>query len=731
MKSLKNRPALICALLYICSLYLSHYLTHTEKTAAIALSLLFLIAVIIFSVFNKRPFLKIAAAALSVAVAFAVSIGYFDIKLESIRSLDTHTAFVQGEILREKNILSYQSTYEVRIKNAKGCRYSFKSELTLPAGVTLNEGDLFEGNVTFTQFAEERNGTPERMYKESKGFIIASSAESITVTGRSGSLSSFFRKINRSFASIFGRALNAESAAFVECVLLGSKDEASPTLNRDFANLGISHMLAISGMHLSIILGLLYLLLTALTIDKKIKNAILIASALFIMLITGMSVSVVRAGIMVIICYLCFYLGRSYDAPTSLCVSCALICLVNPSSIYDAGLILSFTATLAIVTVGEKIRYAVYGMNIPKKLKKYIVALLIAIAVSFTLIPVTYIYFGKISAVSPICTLLFTPVLTLVLYLSILLLLLFKVPLISGIIVFLLENTIRISLSAVSGIASHGVYLLSLDYPFVKYIIISFIFIIAVLFILSPKKSAWYVLPAAFFIAAYSVCSVVYHIQNSDKVFISVTSSGISDVISFTAKGKSTIVDITDGYYSPLYTACANTQSGDCVTHFSSYVIVNYHNRNTSSLSRLLSRQYVDTVYLPSPGEEEREIYDALSEIAAENGVSVKTYEYGKETEIDGVSLCVDPPEYISRSARPINKININGDVTYIGAAYSETGKTPEGKTVICGNYGPKYKNEFSYENQTVYLSSSASDFYAGNGANEYDEFIKVIINSD
>ncbi len=731
MKAIKSRPALICALLYIYSLYFSRYLTYTAKTTAIALSLLFCIAVIIISMLIKRSLIKLAAASLSVAVAFAVSIGYFDIKLENIRSLDTHTSFVQGEILREKNILSYQSTYEIRIKNADRCKYSFLSELTLPAGVSVSEGDLFEGDVTFTQFNEDINGTPERMYKESKGFIIASSADEITVTGRSGSVYSFFRKINRSFAGIFRDALNDETASFVQCVLLGGKDEVSSTLKRDFQNLGISHMLAISGMHLSIILGLLYLFLTVLTIDKKIKNAILIVAALFIMVITGMSVSVVRAGIMVIISYICFYLGRSYDAPTSLCVSCALICLVNPSSVYDAGLILSFTATLTIVTVGDKIRYAVYGIPIPKKLKKYVVALLVAVTVSFALIPVTSIYFGKISAVSPICTLLFTPVLTVVLYFSLLLLIFFKVPLISGVIVFLLENTVRISLSAISRIASYGVYLLSLDYLFVKYIVAVFIVIIAVLFILSPKKAAWYALPAVFFIIAYSLCCAVYHIQNSDRVLISVTSSGISDVMSFTARGKSTVIDITDGYYSPLYTACTNTQSGDCVTHFSSYVIVNYHNRNTSSLSRLLSGWYVDTVYLPSPGEEERGIYDTLSEIACDNGVSVKTYEYGKKTEIDGVSLCIDPPEYISRSARPVNKITINGDVTYIGAAYSETGNVPEGKTVICGNYGPKYKTSFSLENEMVYLSDSASAFYSGDGANEYDEFIKVIINSD
>ena len=721
-------------MLYILVLYISGYLNISQKkTILISAFACFAVTLIIHLIIKRKVF-PIVCVFISVILSLGISVSYFDFKVKNITSLADKELFVEGEVLKEKSVLSFQNTYEVKIKKQKGMFSSFRGELTVPSDITLDEGDVFSGVLSFRNFADDIDGYPEKRYKQSKNILLACESDDITVIGKSDSPYCFFRKINRYLSSLISKKLRDDVSPFVRCVLLGDRDDISAKIKRDFENLGISHMLAISGMHFSIITGFLYLFLSALCVDKRIKNIIMILFCILIMAVTGFSVSVVRAGVMLIISFLCFYFGKISDPASALCFACALICFVSPCSVYDAGLILSFCATFVIVTVGEKIRADVFESKLPQKLKKPITALLVSLAASFALLPASYFYFGKISFASPVFTVLFSPVLALILYLALILLLTSKIPFVSFIIVKLLDATVGGALNAVSFISDSHIFTISLDYPFVVYLILIFVLICLLLFVFCPKKSVCYFLPIVFFALAYPTCKIVYNDMTKDEMYVSVCNTGVNDMISCTQEGKSTLIDSGNGSFSPIYSAYTKTMKNDCVTSFSSYIVINYYNKSTSSLNRLLSREFVKTVYLPEPSEDDCEIYERMCETAEDAGVNAITYKYGEALDLSPVSVIIDEPVYIKRSKRPINKIHIkSGDdeVIYLGAAYSETADLPDKATLICGTYGPKYKENFSCENEDIYLCESASDFYVGNSLKEYDDYLRIIIKND
>ena len=94
---------------------------------------------------------------------------------------------------------------------------------------------------------------------------------------------------------------DAETGGLLGAILLGDRTYLSGQTSLDFSRIGISHVLALSGMHLAILILGIEKLLSLIGISKKARYIITIILTLAYVALTGFSVSVVRAGIMLII----------------------------------------------------------------------------------------------------------------------------------------------------------------------------------------------------------------------------------------------------------------------------------------------------------------------------------------------------------------------------------------------------------------------------------------------
>lgn len=224
-------------------------------------------------------------------------------------------------------------------------------------------------------------------------------------------LISYVLKIREKVISTLSLLYSEEQSAIASGMILGDKSNISPQVKSNFRDVGISHLLVVSGIHVSIVSQFIMILCALIGCPKKISAFISIASVLFFVALSGFSPSSIRAGVMLVVYLLGLILNRSSDSLNSLGLAILIILLFNPFAAGDIGLLLSFSATLGIVLLNDKIddwimkKLEMFDLSI--KLKKSISsALSMTIAATIFTLPIIILSFGTLSLISPISNIL-------------------------------------------------------------------------------------------------------------------------------------------------------------------------------------------------------------------------------------------------------------------------------------------------------------------------------------
>jgi competence protein ComEC len=158
-------------------------------------------------------------------------------------------------------------------------------------------------------------------------------------------------------------ALPPTHSALAEALLLGVRGRLPPEVVEDFRNTGTSHLLAISGLNVAILLvPALAVAAWGLGRRRQIYLLLPLASIWFYALVSGLSVSVVRAAIMASVFLGALAVGRPRSALPALALSAAVMAAVDPGSLRQVSLQLSFTAVAGIALASSyqaRIREAV------------------------------------------------------------------------------------------------------------------------------------------------------------------------------------------------------------------------------------------------------------------------------------------------------------------------------------------------------------------------------------
>lgn len=132
--------------------------------------------------------------------------------------------------------------------------------------------------------------------------------------------------------------------------MIGDKNIIPYHIRKYFIDYRISHILSISGLHISMILSILYLILSFFHLN--FYKRILISSIITVIIyppITLFSVSIIRASIMAVCFTISYYFDRNRNSVNALFLSALIILLLNPNSIKDISFQFSFLATLGII----------------------------------------------------------------------------------------------------------------------------------------------------------------------------------------------------------------------------------------------------------------------------------------------------------------------------------------------------------------------------------------------
>ena len=189
-------------------------------------------------------------------------------------------------------------------------------------------------------------------YYRRKDCLFALRKTKITAqTKNYGRLEEFLSQLRYESEVLFRKLLGEKNGATASAMVLGRKKGMDSEVKVLYQGAGISHLLAISGLHLSLIgaglFGLLKKVRFPVTLSAGISTWILIVYAQ----LTGMGISTRRALIMFLLFLVAGLLKRTPDLPTSLAVAALLLLVPKPQRILDAGFQLSFSAVLGIAVM--------------------------------------------------------------------------------------------------------------------------------------------------------------------------------------------------------------------------------------------------------------------------------------------------------------------------------------------------------------------------------------------
>ncbi len=212
----------------------------------------------------------------------------------------------------------------------------------------------------------------------------------------SAKIFSFRSKIYGILKNTYYNYLGFKHASLAEAFVLGNRLNISQNILNNFKKAGIFHLLAISGLHLSILIFLF------LKIFNKAKNIFMpiFFSLLIFNFIVGIKASLIRASMMILIVLLSRKEGREYRSENIFFISFSFLLIANPGFFHDLGFWLSFVSMGAIIFIYPLI-YRLIGKN------NYILRLLfISVSIIIATLPLNAYFFKLVpfsSLVSNIC----------------------------------------------------------------------------------------------------------------------------------------------------------------------------------------------------------------------------------------------------------------------------------------------------------------------------------------
>jgi len=346
------RPLMKASIVFIFTLAISVFLP-TDLLIATA-TILAAVAFLLFLIFRKRDkikdYLKLSVFAVLSLVCLIV---YNHITVIPAQSYKGKTAQINATILSSEISSNQNKYYTARIDkiNTKPAPKNFTIRLFCLESDDLDDYDKISAEVSFF---EDDLSSLDFFYLSNNILASAKTTGDIRLENKGFSLLREICKIRDKMVFNIRANLSDDSGSIICGILFGKRDYIPDEVTMLFSNAGISHLLAISGLHLSIIVLLINLLLGVFRINKIVRSILTAIITAILMIMVGFTPSIMRSSIMIAFLLIAENIRLDYDAPTALSFSAVIICLINPYSITNIGFLLSFCATIGIL-VSNKI----------------------------------------------------------------------------------------------------------------------------------------------------------------------------------------------------------------------------------------------------------------------------------------------------------------------------------------------------------------------------------------
>ena len=574
--------------------------------------------------------------------AFSGFAAYRMIRVEPVRELAGRHAEITATVLQDPDIYEDSQRAELSVDQSGFLPGSFRMLCYLPlTEEPLLAGDQIQVNVGF-YLPTATEGFDRAAYQASNGWYIAASCTedendepvSFSVIERQGDgLRWLPQRIARFCKQAALDTLPAREAGLQNGLLVGDTTALPEDDILAFQISGLSHMVAVSGMHIAFLVAFCYLLF-----GRRIGTWVSIPMILFFVPIAGATPSVIRAAVMYLIAAGAFIIRRETNSLNSLMAALALLLLLNPYSIASLSLQLSFAATLGLILLSSRMQNRMMRpfANRSKPVKKLASAVVGAISctVSATIFttPILLTSFGSVSMLSLVSNLLIVGVTA--------------ISFIGGIVLCVTAAVLPAAAPAAAGLLK----------PFLDYILwvanfvadiplglvnwgdafglaaVAVLFGAVLLWLLGGKHIKWrFVLPAVcVLIVGITAAGSFYHQQRYRVTYLT-CGSGQAILVSDTDRHVTLIDCAGDGGYRDAAASVREWMRWNGCTRIDTLILTAVDRGHARDLPALLEQTEVDELLIPAGCRETKYNAELLAlvkksgaqEVSAEQTVSV------------------------------------------------------------------------------------------------------------
>lgn len=568
---------------------------------------------------------------------------------------------VYGYVSEVANKSNYMCEYVLRVESVDGKKANFDLVLWSEYLSELERGDFIRAAVTVVP-SNESSKIQFIKNKNTNDYPLAAQLREdteIEYLEASMRVPLVLSSLNSQLSSTLKAHLGTKTGSLASALLLGNRELLEDDILRDFKRTGVYHMLALSGLHVAILIGILEFVLKKLRLPIALRIIILGITSLFYVALTGFLLSATRSMLMLWIMYLAIILGKKRDALTSLFLAVMLICLISPGAVLDIGLLLSFLSTFGVIAasiIRDKIKFfnkSIEGGRIKlyifRIFKWFLFVNLTSLCVFVCTLPVISICFGEISLATFFSNLFMGAVCELFMIWALITLLLSATP-IAYLIAYLTGLTGNVLNLIISKIADVKGIMLSLEYPAVDVLVLAF-FIVSILFFGIRMSRKWILaVPCVAFALLFSVSAISFNISKRDTVTAEFL---VGDKLMLSNAGEVYICDASNGRYGGFYDIIALAKE-NCFTEIDGVVLTHYHSTQVVTVERLAKNYKIHSVLLPTPKTyDEGLIMRSIVRVLEEENVEVYIYDTNKEIDLLGGKLTVSDRAYFGGYAHP------------------------------------------------------------------------------
>ena len=230
------------------------------------------------------------------------------------------------------------------------------------------------------------------------------------------SVKSFLVSLKTKQINLINQKLSPPYSSLLSAIILGEKSEMDDYTRELFSKAGISHVVAISGMHIAIIGLIIFYIFIYLGFSRQKSFEYIVVILFFYLCLIGFHASAIRAVIMGLIVMYGLKEGRLSSSGRAIILAATFLLVLNPRLLrFDVGFQLSFLATVGIIYFYPFINKWI--KIVPEKIRSIIAVTLSAQVLT---LPLVFYYFKTISFVSPLTNVLVLPILPILMILSLL-----------------------------------------------------------------------------------------------------------------------------------------------------------------------------------------------------------------------------------------------------------------------------------------------------------------------